>query len=232
MRREDQLYRLKYGYSYPMIISVVMPWRPTPDRISIFNKLVEWYKKELPDLQINTVDAGGDVFNLSASRNKGISQAIAKGADIVIVSDADTFPNKKSLLSACENAYRNKTITLPYKRYHFTRRDKFEENNTFESWYEHTPPVIAPEGGNQTFAPCSGIVVIPKEVYAEIGGFDENYVGWGPEDQDYHRTYLNRYGKLFDYIEGDAYVIDHDRNEFKIEELNKKNHEYFKEKFR
>lgn len=210
-----------------------MPWRPTPDRIPIFNKLMAWYKKELPDIQINTVDAGGDIFNVSASRNKGIIQAIDLGADVVIVSDADTFSNKKSLLLACQGAYRNKSITLPYTRCHLTRRDKFEKSGEFDPIYTLHAPSLALNGEEQILYPCSSVVVIPKEVYKEIGGFDENYIGWGIEDQDYHRTYLNRYGKLFDYIDGDVYLVDHNRNdEWSNESVVKNNHDYFKEKFK
>lgn len=212
-----------------MIISLVMPWRPTPDRIPVFNKLIKWYQDEIPYIKINTVDAGGEIFNLSASRNKGIKQAIDEGADVVIVSDADAFPDKSVLLQACANAYITKNITAAYTRYIAANREDFE-NDIFTPHFIMLAPDVSTDIKEQTLYPCSGVIVIPKEVWHEIGGFDENYVGWGPEDQDYHRTYLNRYKKIFDYIKGDLFVVEHDRSEWKIEDLNLKNNEYFKGK--
>jgi GR25 family glycosyltransferase involved in LPS biosynthesis len=214
-------------------VSVVIPWRPTESRISLLDFLIKWYSKEFPNFNIILSDSDHEQFNLSASRNVGISQAFAEGADIILSSDADFFPSKDSVIKAILNSSKTNNISVPYNdcrelTYEGTL-EFLKENTESINMYDRrndNPKLI--DGKADRLWMCSGLVVITKKVFEEIGNFDENYVGWGQEDIDYHQRYLDKYGKLFDYIDGTALSLSHSRDNWKLQ--NNNNIDYFKSK--
>lgn len=211
-------------------VKIVIPWRESESRNKIFNFLVSWYSLNFPDWEIILSDSNSKTFNLSASRNLGIEKAFALGAKVVLVSDADFFPSKDSLIKSLLNSEQNEEITMPYRTYneisyegtkHFLAQFPESVNMFLKS--NKNPMMI--NGQVNHFWVCSGLFVIPKGVYDKIQGFDENFVGWGPEDQDYHKKYFDYYNKLFTYTEGIGCSLEHSRDEWKDKE--NKNIEYF-----
>lgn len=201
-------------------IAVVIPWRRTESRAEIFTYLTKWYCKEFPTFSIILSDSNHQIFNLSSSRNKGIIEAFEGGADIVLSSDADFFPSKDSLIKAILNSIKTEHISLPYNDYvelSYEGTKKFLEERP-ESINLHnrrnTNPKLK-DGKTDRLWVCSGLLVITKKTFNELGGFDENYVGWGQEDIDYHKRYLDKYGRLFDYIDGIGVSLEHSREEWK-----------------
>ena len=163
----------------------------------------------------------------------GIEKALSLGADIVLVSDADFLPSKDSLIKAILNSQINKEITMPYNIYNelsYDGTNKFLEGDSgsVEMYKNSNKNPEVHNGQIQHFWVCSGLFVIPKEVYNSIGGFDENFVGWGPEDQDYHKRYFEQTGRLFTYVEGIGCSLEHSRNEWKTNDII--NIEYFQKK--
>jgi hypothetical protein len=70
---------------------------------------------------------------------------------------------------------------------------------------------LSAEGIPQTqWHPCSGVVAVPKNIFLELGGFEESIEDWGPEDVVFHKNYFKRYGKLFNYVEGDSHSTYND----------------------
>lgn len=213
-------------------IKVVIPWRENSSRVEIFNKLISFYKDSFSHYEIILSDSGSDIFNLSASRNKGILEAISKGADIVIVTDADFFPSTNSLIASLHNANNTNNITIPYTRYNEISdigTQQFLDKNP-NSILMSKKSNIAPkliDGKTDRFWVCSGAFIITKEKFLEFGGFDENFIGWGPEDQDYHKRYFDKYEKLFDYINGIGCSLEHSRKEWQNENITNPNIQYF-----
>jgi predicted glycosyltransferase involved in capsule biosynthesis len=89
------------------------------------------------------------------------------------------------------------------------------------SWIGQAPKEFSKEPTQN--APCSGINVIPRSVWEDIGGFDENFVGWGFEDQAYLYKYFKKYGKIYDFIPGAALSINHEK-EWNINYNNNRNY--------
>lgn len=155
-------------------IGVVIPWREQPSRIPAFQALTKWYAENLPDAQIFFGDRPGPVWNMSGSRNDGIAAAEAAGCEVIILSDADTFPQLEPLLEAVEAAKKDNKIHLPYTDYRMLKdkgTNDFFRGVPLVDCYALTYPTA-----------CSGINVFTPQAWKSIGGGDEKFKGWGYED--------------------------------------------------
>ena len=101
-----------------MKICVVIPWRSQKLRIAPQRATVQFYREALDSLDyfIILADSIGE-FNRSEARNIGVSKAIQESADIVIVGDADTIPEKVALLKSINEAMTKSECVLPYTHY-------------------------------------------------------------------------------------------------------------------
>lgn len=200
-----------------MKISVVIPWRSHPSRVEAFEKVVEIYNQHFPEFDIVISDSLDTDFNLAQARNLGAKKAIDSGADIVIFNDADFFATPATIQKAINYAVRNNEITAPYNRY--LQHNTAKETAVFlkrldyrlKLGKEFSPPTLSySDTLPRRLWPCSGSIVVPKDIFLELGGFEEKIKGWGPEDTMLHRAYFDRYGKLFAYVGGSAHSTFND----------------------
>ena len=82
---------------------VVIPWRPAPSRIDAFERVVAWYERTLPEFEIRTLDTDDDLFALARIRNLAVT-ILDDPDDVVVINDADTFPDPEPLRSAVDAA--------------------------------------------------------------------------------------------------------------------------------
>lgn len=195
---------------------MVIPFSGDEVRIPVFKKVLEFYKKTLPGIKIIVANSGHIPFNLSASKNSGIKEATMIGAKTVILNDADGFNSPKSIINAIRISRNFNEIVAPYNN--FITHSNYDETKEFLKSFdfnlkvgsEHAMPSISNETGLPLkLVPCSGTLVMPSNIFEEIGYFNEAIVGWGPEDRVFHRAYYNRFDKIFTYIDGihhSAYV--------------------------
>lgn len=170
-------------------IVVIIPWRETPERLPAFVKVNRFYKENFSKIPVHFSDSNSLKFNRSSACNRGIVNAINKGYDIAIINDADCLPQKRSLLSAIELSYQTSQIVVPYNEYH-----EYGKNDLEKFFVDYKSDLI----------PCSGTVVIPLSLFREnqIGFFEEELDAWGPEDQFFHKQYIDKIGKPFASIPG------------------------------
>jgi predicted glycosyltransferase involved in capsule biosynthesis len=200
-----------------MKISVVIPWRSHPSRVEAFERVVSLYKQNFPDFDIITSDSLDADFNLAQARNLGAKKAIESGADIVIFNDADFFAMKDAIERALSYAVSHNEIVAPYNKYyqHETSKETaiFMKKNDYKLKLgkSFTPPTLSfKDNLPRRLWPCSGSIVVPVNIFKELGGFEEKIRGWGPEDTMLHRSYFDKYGKLFAYVEGSAHSTFND----------------------
>lgn len=193
-------------------VSVVIPWRSHPSRELAFYELLDFFKANHPDINIIISDSEKKNFNLSNARNLGAKAAIESGSEIIIFNDADVFTSPESLRHAIEYAKEHNEVVAPYSLYF--QHETFEESDTFlktkdfnlELGSLFVAPIIDPDTNTPNrMNPCSGSIVVPTNIFLELGGFEENIVGWGPEDVYFHRMYFNKYGRLFTYVPGNVH---------------------------
>jgi hypothetical protein len=157
-------------------IGVVIPWREQPTRLPIFNAVLDWYSKNLPDAEIFLSDRKSDVWSMSGSRNDGVSIAKELGCDVIVLNDADTFPQIGPLLETIQAAASDDKIHLPYTQYRF-----LNENYTRE-FFDKGTPLESFKIDAINLAECSGVNVFSPKAWDAIGGGDEKFQGWGFED--------------------------------------------------
>jgi predicted glycosyltransferase involved in capsule biosynthesis len=198
-------------------ISVVIPWRSHPTRIKAFDAVIDFYKTNFSDFNVITSDSQGKDFNLAQARNLGAKKAISQGANIVIFNDADFFTSPGAIRRAIDFAIKHNEIVAPYNVY-------FQHNNSKETSVflrkfnynqalgkKFSPPTLSyGDSLPRRLWPCSGCIIVPNSIFKELGGFEEKIKGWGPEDTMLHRTYFEKYGKLFAYVSGVAHSTFND----------------------
>ena len=184
-----------------MKIAVVIPWRETKSRLPVKNYVGAWYSKNLPEAKIIYSDSSYKHFNLSASRNAGAKLAL--DYDIVIHNDADTIPNIESLLEGIKQTYKTGYFCNPYDNYHMI--------NTANT-YRILSGLETPESSDyeQIHGACSGVIITTPKTWELVGGFDENFLGWGYEDVAIAVAHATIMEHGFLIIPGAAYAMSHD----------------------
>ena len=143
---------------------VVIPWRPAPSRIAAFERLVDWYERELPEFRIETIDSDDDVFVLARTRNLAIA-GLADHDDVVVVNDADTLPEPGALREAVAAAPGSGRVHLPYTSYHWLGPEGSAELAEGAAPAECSFVLV--------HGACSGVYVTTRRTWEAHGGQDE-----------------------------------------------------------
>jgi len=184
-----------------MKIAVVIPWRETPSRLPLKEYVSNWYINNLPNAKIVYSDSGHQDFNISASRNLGAKAVLEY--DVVIHNDADTVPNKQSLLQGISQTYDSGYFCNPYDDYRFIETE--ETQRVLSNLIKIEEAKHTRIGGA-----CSGVIITTPKTWKAIGGFDENFRGWGYEDAAISAAHSTLMEQDFLSVPGAAYAMSHD----------------------
>lgn len=147
------------------------------------------------DATLNHLDAAGFDFRLSpplgewsraAARNAGALNVHASRT-VVVFNDADTVVPPEHIRTAAWQASQSPGLVYAYDLYLRLTRESSEAMMRGEQphW-----PVPEREILN---APSMGCAAISLECFREVGGFGEQYVGWGYEDVDFANRCAERW---------------------------------------
>lgn len=184
-------------------VMVGIPWRPSRGRWVPFALLQEWYATHFPDWHVHTADAdpNGDGFSLSRSRNDLAYHASRYEYDVVILNDADTIPEPEPLRQAVRLALEHNATVLPYTEYR-SMRDDGTAMHLRGVEIDQCPHFTVP------FA-TSGVYVTTPSAWWSVGGQDERFVGWGPEDMAWLVAYRILRGEEPLRVEGKVFGLGH-----------------------
>lgn len=129
--------------------------------------------------QILTADKGGDEFDRSGTRNQ---LAAAAEGDVLVFVDADSYVPAVQLHEAIYAVRHGLPWSFPYDKYCSLTQ---HGTGKFLQWIEPErsdlayvfPSAATPE------ASVGGCVVISREAFLDVGGYDERFSGWGEEDR-------------------------------------------------
>lgn len=178
---------------------IIVPRRPDNGwRDRLWDYCREQWEDEFPDIPIIEGEHLDGPFNRAAAINKA-----ADGPwDIAVIIDSDVVINAAQVRRAIGVADDTGRMTLAYTNY----KPLTEKS---------TKAVIAHGGGNlvvdrreENPDHVSSCVVVPRNLWDEVGGFDERFVGWGPEDSAF-ATACRVLGGGLERVDGAVYHLWH-----------------------
>lgn len=149
-----------------------MIWRPTPDRKPAFARTFAFWEM-MGEVQF--FDSGHTIFNRAASRNLAVAEAHRLGFRKLVITDADCIPEPKPL---CEAFYLvdDDAVHLPYTVCKVLNK---QEQVTAEL----------------TFT-CGGTYVTTVDGWNRVGGQDERFNLWAPEDMAFKLAHETLVGPI------------------------------------
>lgn len=174
----------------PLIV-ILVPWRPgDPDREAAW----QFVQRSLKPLgwPIICGDAKGP-WNRSSAIN---AASKAAGAwDVAVIIDADTIENLPALQQAALDAHKKGSAVVPWNERwklskagseRFLRRGArdFQQSQDLDRFDRTRPRGVRPEKRG-------GSVVVSREAWDAVGGFDEGFVDWGHEDRAFRQACMH-----------------------------------------
>jgi predicted glycosyltransferase involved in capsule biosynthesis len=178
---------------------VILPWRDSgcEYRRKHFEYLHDFYSKEF-DVVIGDNDGN---FNRSGARNAGVSKS---ESEVSIIIDADNYIPIDQIKLAVKYARRRRGLVKPSKHFGYLTEEATQEFYKHDEIVNLSDMYMSPPVAN--FA--GGAYVIRKELYQDLGGFDEEFIGYGAEDDAFHLTCLSGLGRIT-YVPGMNYHLYH-----------------------
>lgn len=161
-------------------LSIVIPWRPGSDssRQRIFDWVFERYRLLFPGAEIVIADDGSEEFNRSTFINHGVEQATG---EFLLIADADTVSFPVWIDEAIKEIKLGAPWVIPYSEDGYVDTDKRGGRKILSC-----PPDKDIDPYSVTFQDrlksWSGQVVIRRDDFWKVGGFDPRFKGWGYED--------------------------------------------------
>ncbi|WP_243074285.1 hypothetical protein [Microbacterium sp. SS28] len=182
------------------VTRVVIPWRPAPSRIDAFERVVGWYRDNLPEAPLETIDTGDTPFVLAACRNAAMRSAGPE--EVVVIGDADTIPEREPLVAAIRSAATSDLVQLPYDEYRWLGRSGSAD-------YAAGTPLEHCAVEQVVHGACSGVYVATPRVWESHGGQDEGFRGWGFEDAAWLLAHTTLLGAPPQRHHGRVYALYH-----------------------
>lgn len=192
-----------------MKVGIVLPWRDTPERIEGFEAALRWHTEIFPDFTFYKSDSVGEKFNPSEARNRGCLEAIADGCDVLVVLDADTLFHRLGIIEAIQAAIRTGFVCYPYT---YVVDLSLDETVQYLSGRINLELFTERNGG-----PGTGLAnhvgsgwVMTSETFKRLNGWDENFKGWGYEDNAFQEAHLKMLGAPMVRAFGRCYRLNHE----------------------
>lgn len=180
------------------MVTVVLPWRPQPSRVEAFEVVDAWYRANLPEARIVTVDTDDVAFTLARCRNIGVAGA---DDDVVVIGDADTLPEIGPLLEAIDAARTSGLVHLPYTEYRWLGRGGTAAFRAGTALDDCEFELVR--------GACSGVYVTTPATWQSHGGQDERFRGWGFEDAAWYLAHETLLGSPPIRHEGRVFALHH-----------------------
>ncbi len=162
------------------MISVLFPYRGDDGhRDRLFGYVLRWWEVYFPEAQICVGRNFEHPFNRGAARNDAYKQA---EGSVIIVADADTIPTVYGVKTGIADAVAEKVWCIPYaeERYYNLKEDMTQR--VLEAGVQTM--IFEPHNGEyeHKITSWAGCLIVPRNAWEVVGGYDERFIGWGYED--------------------------------------------------
>jgi predicted glycosyltransferase involved in capsule biosynthesis len=213
------------------MLSIIIPYKYVNNIRDKTFKFIYDYYQNFPNTEIiigkDTTNNNG--FNCSNAINNAVKQS--KGEYLFIVG-ADTIIKPTAIDKALERLKKFPFI-IPYGYIHSLNQKISKKiikgrDITFKE-IERTSEKISIIPGTTVYTPKnSGVQVMTREVFDQLGGYDERFTGWGWEDTYFCWKVINEIGDYPLLTDEYIYHLWHPRNKEKNTKEYKRNQELFK----
>ncbi|MGY4101245.1 nucleotide sugar dehydrogenase [Nocardia sp. R16R-3T] len=180
------------------MIPVFIPWRYDDHRAKLRAWIYErfWLPLEVDGgFRVIEGKSPEGLFNRSAALNDAARQANEMADwDVAVIADADVWVPAPQLMQAVSSAAENGTLTAAYDAIlglTHAGTDALLETGHLNFMDHGVDKMRTTEHLSEV---QSKMLACPRELWDDIGGFDENFVGWGGED--------NAFWKAADVVRG------------------------------
>jgi GT2 family glycosyltransferase len=183
------------------VIPVLVPRRNDNGlRDLLWRHLQLHYWATLPGYDITTGESPSGPFNRAAAVNRAAKRA--GQWRVAVIADSDTWVPPEQLAQAVTVAYQTGRLTAA-----FTHVVELTEAAT-ASILVGQELLDAEKIRTREIETQSSMLVIPRELWDTVGGFDEKFVGWAAEDNAFWRA-CQLHGGEPERIKGPAYHLWH-----------------------
>lgn len=190
------------------MVSLLIPFATVdPRRQQIFDWVLARWHALFPEWEIVIGEDDPEDFNRSRARNNAFEQSTG---DLIVISDADTATTASNIQRAVDLI---QGLQRPWAIAHdiyysltedFTNRvlaaDPGIDLDDLGPWKSNWRMMDKSE---------AGVLVMPREAYEAVGGYDERFKGWGYEDNAFCHK-LNRMWGQYARTQGPMLHLWHD----------------------
>jgi len=167
-----------------MTIPVLVPWRPDGGRRDdLWRYVRRSFWSTLPDFRIVTGRSPDGPFNRSAAVND--AAALAGNWRVAVIADNDTWVPPAQLQAAVDTATKSQRLTAAFSRVVELSRDYTDRLlDGSASLADFNVDRVRTE----SLGVQSSMLVIPRTLWEQVGGFDVKFQGWAGEDNAFWKA--------------------------------------------
>lgn len=165
-----------------MTVAVLVPRRcdgGRRDRLFEFTR--KWWEKEHPEYELIEGHHDDGLFNRAAAVNHAAGQTTA---DVLAICDGDVIPPEVG--AAVDLAASTGRAVLAYGYDGYTPLTASMTDRVLDGYDGRWDLPNGVSRSDRSKDHVSSCVVVPRALFDAVGGMDERYRGWGPEDRDFH----------------------------------------------
>ncbi len=174
-------------------ISLILPYKPTDaHRERTLEWSLERYRKVFPEFEICVGVNKDDLFN----KSKAVNEAVRKSThDILCLADADALFDRDLVIRSLALIDEVGCVKVPnVSGIYGTGCIALQQEST-EDLFNASLPLNSIEVSYDYRKVANHYALVKKECFNTVGGFDENFQGWGFEDNAFFRALEVYYGQ-------------------------------------
>jgi GT2 family glycosyltransferase len=177
-QHESNVRRQRAAPTTDIKFALCMPWRDSGDDWR--RRAHDWCVRYWADAGFTVFEGGGQ--SRSEMCNNAAAQAIEWGAGVLVIVDADTWTPIEQIVKAVEMASSTGHLAHAFTTYAQLGSAKTQQLQRRRG----VTAAMAVRGVQLRHNHVSGACAITTDLWQQVGGFDERFVGWGFEDQAFN----------------------------------------------
>ncbi|MBP9738651.1 hypothetical protein KBD20_03110 [Candidatus Saccharibacteria bacterium] len=185
----------------PRKVVTLVPFKSNdPSRIAVWKAVQASWRTNV-GIPIFIGQADPLEFNVSLARNRAAKKA--GNWDVAVILDADTLISHQQVIEGINLAIKTGAVVYPYaERWELNHEGtKMFLANPKSEWHQHAK--------RHAWEHFGGCIIVTRELWDLVRGFDPGFVGWGHEDGAFLAACTTLSGKPFKRGKGRLFHLEH-----------------------